>query len=642
MSKIKIFISSVQKEFAAERRALKEYLTHDALLSRFIDDVFLFEDVPACNQRPDDLYLQEVAGCDIYLVLLGTKYGWKGENGKSPTELEFDHATKTHRERLVFVKGADDVGREPDMVALVRKAGNQVTRRRFSDTPELIREVYASLVESLGQRGALRLTPFDDTVCAGATLQDIDDAHVSEFIETAGAKGRLTVKGARSTKAILQNFNLLHKEKPTNAAVLLFGKTPSKFFSNAQVHCFHFLGTEKRKPIASQQPYEGTLFEVIDQAVEFVLGKLDRKVGTRAAGTRAPVAYEIPRSVVTEAIVNAVAHRNYASNGFVQVLVFSDRVEVWNPGELPPGLTLELLREPHGPIPRNPLIAEPLFRVQYVEKAGTGTTDMISDCREAGLPEPEFKQQGPHFVVTLWRDWLTEEVLAHLDLNEQQMLAVKHLKGAGRISNSEYRKLTGVTESTALRDLRKLVTLGIVEKAKQSGQSAHYLYLKTEPVTNPSKRSAGHKKRTRHEPVKAVTHKSKKTDPTAQVTLKKRLFIEEKRENTGTLAGTKTARRGTVTMQVTPTVTPEVTMQVTMQVRTLLNALEGEMMRKSIQDKLGLQNRDNFEKIYLRPALEAGLLERTIPDKPNSRLQKYQLTAKGRRMIKNAEAREKA
>ena len=70
---LKIFISSVQKEFAAERRALKTYLTHDPLLSRFIDDVFLFEDVPACNQRPDELYLPEVGGCDVYLALLGSR-----------------------------------------------------------------------------------------------------------------------------------------------------------------------------------------------------------------------------------------------------------------------------------------------------------------------------------------------------------------------------------------------------------------------------------------------------------------------------------------------------------------------------------------------------------------------------------------
>jgi len=90
------------------------------------------------------------------------------------------------------------------------------------------------------------------------------------------------------------------------------------------------------------------LLEVIDQAVEFVLGKIDRSVGTRATGTQAPVKFEIPRPVITEAIVNAVAHRNYRNNGFVQVIVFADRIEVWNPGELPPGLTPELLRKPHG------------------------------------------------------------------------------------------------------------------------------------------------------------------------------------------------------------------------------------------------------------------------------------------------------
>lgn len=195
--------------------------------------------------------------------------------------------------------------------------------------------MYASLVDSLEKRGALRTTPFDDTVCPGATLRDIDNTRIASFLETAEAKGRLTIKGSRSPKAVLQNFKLLRDGHPTNAAVLLFGLDPSRFFNNAQVHCFHFHGTEKRKPIASQQPYEGSLFDVIDKAVEFVLGKIDRRVGTRATSTQAPVEYEIPRSVVTEAVVNAVTHRNYRHNGFVQVIVFSDRIEAWNPGELP-------------------------------------------------------------------------------------------------------------------------------------------------------------------------------------------------------------------------------------------------------------------------------------------------------------------
>lgn len=69
---------------------------------------------------------------------------------------------------------------------------------------------------------------------------------------------------------------------------------------------------------------------------------------------------------------------------------FRIRLEVWNPGTLPPSLTLEMLRHPHGSVPGNPLVAEPLYLAQYIERMGTGTGDMIRRCRKAGLPEPEF------------------------------------------------------------------------------------------------------------------------------------------------------------------------------------------------------------------------------------------------------------
>ena len=474
----RIFVSSVQKELADERRAVKNFILNDPLLSRFIRDVFLFEDIPAQDRKSDDIYLGEVKERDIYVGIFGNKYGWKNADGKSPTELEFDHATKTHHERLVFVKGHDDSAREPEMAALVRKAESQLTRRRFIDIPGLNREVYASLVDFLERNGALRTTPFDDTICSGATLSDINSEQITRFLEMAEAKGRLSLKGSRAPAAVLRNFNLLRDGKPTNAAILLFGKEPSRFFNNVQLHCFHFFGTEKRKPIASQQPFSGTLFEVIDDAVEFVLGKIDRRVGTRAVGVRAPVSYEVPKEAVSEAIVNAVAHRNYNSNGFVQIIVFSDRIEVWNPGELPPGLTPELLRFPHGAIPRNPLIAEPLFRVQYAEKAGTGTTDMIADCLNAGLPEPSFQQRGPHFVVTLWRDWLTDEVMASLKLNDRQLRSIQFLKTHGKITNSQYQEEFSVAKRTASLDLAKLMKSGLIGKTGITGKGVYYQLAK--------------------------------------------------------------------------------------------------------------------------------------------------------------------
>ena len=93
MRPIRIFISSVQKEFAQERAALREYLRGDPLFRRFYD-VFLFEDVPAIDRRADEVYLQEVERCDIYVGLFGEEYGNEDEKGYSPTHREFDLAEK--------------------------------------------------------------------------------------------------------------------------------------------------------------------------------------------------------------------------------------------------------------------------------------------------------------------------------------------------------------------------------------------------------------------------------------------------------------------------------------------------------------------------------------------------------------------
>ncbi|MGA1823593.1 MAG: ATP-binding protein [bacterium] len=134
-----------------------------------------------------------------------------------------------------------------------------------------------------------------------------------------------------------------------------------------------------------------------------------------------------------------------------------------------------MLREPHGPIPRNPLIAEPLFRVKYVEKAGTGTTDMIADCRNAGLPEPDFEQRGPYFVVTLWRNWLTEVVMNKLDLKDQEQRLVSLLKVQGKIGNKEYQETFGVSKPTASRHLDALVGKGVLTKIGTTGKGTYYM-----------------------------------------------------------------------------------------------------------------------------------------------------------------------
>lgn len=156
-----------------------------------------------------------------------------------------------------------------------------------------------------------------------------------------------------------------------------------------------------------------------------MLGKLDRSVTPSTTHIASDVAYEIPKMVIREAVVNAVAHRDYTSNAGIQVMLFSDRLEVWNPGSLPAGMTMKSLRIEHSSVPRNPLISEPLFWARYIERAGTGTLDMIALCRKAGIPEPQFEQRGGQFVLTIRRKKTAQlqKTQAQVEAQEAQVKA---------------------------------------------------------------------------------------------------------------------------------------------------------------------------------------------------------------------------
>lgn len=398
---LRIFISSVQREFAEERAALRDFLRGDALMRRFFES-FLFEEVPAADRRADAVYSDEVERCDVYIGLFGNDYGFEDAEGISPTQREFELATRLQKLRLIFVKGADDRDKHPKMRALIQRAGNELIRRRFMTSAELVPAVYAALVQHLEDRELIRSGPFDAAPCVKAGIDDLDPERMTRFIREARQARGFPLSEAATPAEVLTHLNLLDKGRPTNAAVLLFGRQPQRFLIASEVKCAHFHGTEATKPIPSYQVYKGNVFALVDQAVDFVLSKIALSVGTRAESTQVPVHYEIPKEVVAEAIVNAVAHRDYTSNGSVQVMLFSDRLEVWNPGRLPPSLSLANLREPHASVPGNPLVAESMYLAGYIERMGTGTQDMIVRCREAGLREPEFAVRDG-FVTTIRR-----------------------------------------------------------------------------------------------------------------------------------------------------------------------------------------------------------------------------------------------
>ena len=331
MTPVRIFISSVQQEFSLERERLRDYLRGDPLMRRFFE-VFLFEEVPASDRRPGRVYVDEVDRCDIYVGLFGRDYGSEDAEGVSPTEREFERATESEKHRLIFVKGAAGSGRHPKMEALIARAQAGLVRRRFATPAELIAGVYVSLVQYLEARELLRFGPFDAAPCFGATLDDLDVEDMYRFIRVARRARQFPLPAETPPVDLLRHLNLLNKGRLTNAAMLLFGQAPQRFLISSEIKCAHFHGTEVAKPIPSYQVYKGTVFSLVDQAVDFVLSKVALSVGTRAESVQAPVEYEIPKEVVTEAIVNAVAHRDYTDNSSVQVMLFADRLEVMNSG----------------------------------------------------------------------------------------------------------------------------------------------------------------------------------------------------------------------------------------------------------------------------------------------------------------------
>ena len=188
------------------------------------------------------------------------------------------------------------------------------------------------------------------------------------------------------------------------------------------------------------------------------------------------VIWEFPLEAIREAMVNAICHRDYASPINIQVRLYDDRLEVWNPGGLPAPLTpADLLRE-HDSIPRNRRVAEAFFYVGLIERWGTGTTRMADALRVAGLAEPEFDVGAPgRFRVILRKDPFTEERLRELGLNERQMRAVTYVREKGKSTNLAYQQAFSVSKRTASNELRNLVDRGVLVRQGTTGKGTYYI-----------------------------------------------------------------------------------------------------------------------------------------------------------------------
>ncbi|GFP32323.1 ATP-dependent DNA helicase RecG [Candidatus Hakubella thermalkaliphila] len=308
---------------------------------------------------------------------------------------------------------------------------------------------------------------FDNKICANATLEDIDENKIRKFLEKASAERGLELSSPWKVEEVLERLGLMQKNQLTNAALLLFGKTPQQFFPQAEIRCAKFRGTAPGL-FLDMKVLGDAITVQIEEAVKFVLSNI--RLVPSLDQIQREEQWEYPLPAVREAIVNALVHRDYSSSANVQISIFDDRLEVRNPGLLPEPLTPEALKGTHPSIPRNPLIAKAMFLWKYIEQWGRGTNRIMEQCLGYGLPEPTFLEELGGFVAVLYgRRYLVEE------LNQRQRQLLAHMEAkAKEITRSQYQKLVNIPDRTARMDLEDLVKRGYLQRLGR-GKNVKYV-----------------------------------------------------------------------------------------------------------------------------------------------------------------------
>lgn len=290
-----------------------------------------------------------------------------------------------------------------------------------------------------------------------------------------------------------------------------------------------------------------------------------------------------------EAAINLLIHQDYGDHGRkASIRLFADRTIFWNPGDA--FATEAELLDPTEKEVRNPTIVKAFRRIGLSDQAGTGIRAIFRNWHDLGRVPPKLKNDKARKefeLVLINRPLVTEAMQrfrqtigVNLTREQADVLAL----GLGRSAG----------ERISLTDIRGLG----VSTTQQAKQIADFLV------------------------------RQQLLQPVSETLFEVRDALRQR------------FARATeqVTPQVPPHVTPHVTPQVTPQVLALLRKATGEMARQELMDALGLKDRKHFGDAYLQPALEAGLLEMTIPDKPQSSKQRYRLTEQGRAVLKKDEA----
>ena len=301
---------------------------------------------------------------------------------------------------------------------------------------------------------------WDEVLEPRATMDDISEDTVKQFLKDAEVAKRINIENGISTEDLFDKLRIIENGVLKRAALVLFGKDPGKFFNSIYVKIGKFGKSDA--DIVYHEVIENNLIRTKEEIINVLNTKFFIHP-ISIVGMQRYEGDEYPVKAVREMILNALVHRDYFGV-HTQIRLQDDEFSVWNDGKLPEGITEAELKTNHRSRPRNPLIADVCFKAGYIDTWGSGTLRIIEECKNAGMPEPVLKEFQGGFLSKISKNKFSKEQIDKLNLNERQVKAIEFVRVNNKITNSEYREINETSEKTAFRDLEKLIELGVFKR----------------------------------------------------------------------------------------------------------------------------------------------------------------------------------
>src|SRR3990172_741630 len=323
------------------------------------------------------------------------------------------------------------------------------------------RRADAELIEEL--RRFARGEGFDEQPMPELDSEALDFRVASESF---AAFRKLTVSDLETLR-LLTDYQ--GRRVPTVGGMILFGKGRERHFPDAWIQAGRFAGTDKNR-IVDRAEIRSLPVRAIEEAIAFV--QKHALHGAEIGAVRRKERWSLPPEAVREAIINAVAHTDYAQRGApLRLSIFDDRLEVENPGLLPFGLTLEDLPRGVSKL-RNRVIGRIFHALGLVEQWGSGIQRMTAVCREAGLAAPVFEELATRFRVMIATARVGRPVIDETD----QAILASLAGGKGRLT-SEIAAAIGLTPRATPTRLPPIVGRGLVREIGTGPQDPKRRYF---------------------------------------------------------------------------------------------------------------------------------------------------------------------